>query len=275
MFPYLLLLAEVLHSHTWFFDVVVHRHTFCVPCLVVDREGVMLDKEVSSNTTLLSYSNATTPFLENDTTTTTRAPSNTLTNAELLPSASPDVFATNSALESAVDMETPNPPIFPTPSSQYDSLTSTTSVFTNGKVEDPTSHCTFPSVTGIFIVLQDTDATVFFTLSNRNNPVCEGSVHGVRLAKWGPDVTTDNTVDQMKLQWGPWKTGFIPETFSPEKAFDMSFTNVTLNEAYYAQVATGRVEDFIDGFTEPETSVISNVIFLGTQGTLLTCLLWG
>ena len=246
--------------------------------LFVDREGVVLNTETSSSVTLLSSSNATASSQENANNANTGTPSSILLTEEPLPSASPDVVATNSALGSAVDAETTIPPIFPTPSSHYDFRTSNfPSASTSREIEkngsngrtsnlpDPKRRCTYPSIVAIFILPSNMDAKVLFTLSAYDSAVCRNSVYGVRLAKWNSAATSGNTLDQTKLQWGGWQTNFIPD--DPPMYFETVFTNVAPNEAYYAQVAVGMEEDFIDGFTAPNDSVISNVIFLGIQGT--------
>lgn len=248
--------------------------------LFVDREGVVLNTETSSNVTLLSSSNATATSQENANNANTGTPSSILLTEEPLPSTSSDVVATNSALGSAVDAETTIPPISPTPSSHYDFRTSnfpsastSREIGKNGSNDRPSNlpdlirRCTYPSIVAIFILPSNTDAKVLFTLSEYDSAVCRNSVYGVRLAKWNSAATSGNTLDQTKLQWGGWQTEFIPETYDPQMYFMSVFTDVAPNEAYYAQVAVGREEDFIDGFTAPNASVISNVIFLGIQGT--------
>ena len=210
--------------------------------------------------TLLSYSNATATSWENSDSANMMDPRSTSRSAELLPSAT----------------ETPIPPISPTPSSQYDSSTNFRFVSTSGEIAmnapsndvapDPTDHCTLLSVLDIFILLVNTNVSVLFTLSDCNSAVCSSCVYGVRLAKWNADATSGNTVDAMKLRWGGWMTEFVPERYNSQMLFKTVFTGVTLNEAYYAQVAIGREEDFIDGVPAPTSSAISNVRFLGTQG---------
>ncbi len=137
-------------------------------------------------------------------------------------------------------------------------------------VPDPTGHCILLSVLDIFIVLVNSNVSVLFTLSDCNSAVCASCVYGVRLAKWNADATNGNTVDEMKLQWGGWMTEFVPEMYNSHMHFETVFTGVTLNEAYYAQVAIGREQDFIDGVVAPTSSAISNVMFLGTQGVFVT-----
>lgn len=255
----------------------------CTFFLFVDPGGVVLDEEGSSNTSLLSYSNVPEPTQENNNNTTTNAPENTSPSAELLASASSDVVEVTPAWESVVDMETPVPPVSPTPSSQYHSPTSTVSVSANGVpgngvpnngivpgLEDPIDYCTFPSADAIIIGLFNTDeAVVIFNLASQNQAVCRGAVYGVRLAKWDPNVTSGHTVHYNRLQWGRWEMGgAVPDKYFPDQDFITSHTDVALNEAYYAQVAIGREEDFIDNITAPNGSTISGVSFIGTQGTL-------
>lgn len=214
--------------------------------------------------TLLSYSNATATSWENSNIANTMDPRSASRSAELLPSAT----------------ETPVSPISPTPSSHYDSSNNFHFVSTSGEIvknapsndvaPDPMGHCTLLSVLEIFIVPVNPNVSVWFTLSDCNSAVCSSCVYGVRLAKWNAGATSGNTVDEMKLQWGGWMTEFVPKMYNSETHFKMVFAGVTLNEAYYAQVAIGREEDFIDGVAAPISSAISNVMFFGTQGVFLT-----
>ena len=247
--------------------------------LFVDPGGVVSDEEGGSIMLPLSYSSVPEPTQKNDNNPTPAASGNASPSAEMPPaSATSDVVEVTPAWESAVDMETPIPPVSPTSSSRYHSPTSTPSTSVNGDesnndslpdLEDPKEHCTIPSVDDIEIGPFNEAAVVLFTLFPQDRPLCKNGVYGVRLAKWGPFVTSGTTVNYSQLQWGPWVMGgSVLETYERDNRFLTFHSDVTVDEAYYAQIAIGMPEDFIDGFPAPSGSVISNVVFLGTQGTL-------